>query len=259
MFFRRSKKREPKAGFRIPEGKRVYAIGDVHGRLDCFRALLDLIDQDDRSRPSASVELILLGDLVDRGPDSAGVVSLAQELINGSENVQLIKGNHEEVFVAATQGDSGAAKALIQLGGYATLESYGISRAEADYGTFRDLAKLLGERIPKDHVKFLAAGREMVTIGDYAFVHAGVRPGIPLDQQKAGDLRWIREPFLSTGRNDGHMVVHGHTPRPEFEERFDRIGIDTGAYNSGVLTAVGLEGPDRWFLQTALATDTIGL
>ncbi|RIA36765.1 serine/threonine protein phosphatase 1 [Hephaestia caeni] len=241
------------ATFALPPGERAYAIGDVHGRLDLLQQLLGRIDADDAARGNATTHLILLGDLVDRGPDSAGVIRLVQRLAAASRHVRVIKGNHEEVFVKAARGNVRAARGLLEMGGYETLASFGIDAETADHGTLDDLCALIAERVPAEAIDFLDRGENLVLLGDYLFVHAGIRPGKPLDQQAGADLRWIREPFLSARRRDPWMIVHGHTPGDAVDHGPQRIGIDTGAFATGVLTAIGLEGTERWFLQTDAA------
>ena len=247
------------ATFALPPGERAYAIGDIHGRRDLLEELLKRIDNDDASRGPARTHLILLGDLIDRGPDSAGVVRFVGELMAASNRVRLVKGNHEEVFVKAAQGSARAARGLLAMGGAETLASYGIHQEEADHGTLQDLAELIRARIPPDAIALLDRGEDMVRFGDYLFVHAGIRPGKPLDQQTGADLRWIREPFLSARRRDPWMVIHGHTPNDTVDTGHQRIGIDTGAFMTGVLTAIGLEGDERWFLQTDAEGDAASL
>ncbi|OYW22492.1 MULTISPECIES: metallophosphoesterase family protein [unclassified Sphingomonas] len=234
----------------LEPGKRVYAIGDIHGRADLLDQLIDLIEADDATRGDADIRLIFLGDLIDRGADSARVIEIVGNLLRSSDQVRLIKGNHEEVFVAAAGGCAKSARQLLKMGGYETLESYGITREEADQGTIQDLADLLKQRIPRDHIDVIDRGEEMIRMGDYVFVHAGIRPGVQLDRQVGSDLRWIRQPFLDARRRDRVVVVHGHTPTQDVEFKPDRIGIDTGACYSGKLTALGLEGTERWVLQT---------
>lgn len=234
----------------LDPGQRVYAIGDVHGRADLLERLIDLIEIDDAARGPADIQLIFLGDLIDRGTRSAQVVETVGHLLRSSGQVRLIKGNHEEVFLAAIGGCAKSMQLLLKIGGSETLQSYGISREEADGGTMQDLADLLESRIPRAHVETLEGAESMIVMGDYVFVHAGIRPGVPLDRQNERDLRWIRKPFLEARRRDRLMVVHGHTPTEDVEIRSNRIGIDTGACYSGKLTALGLEGTDRWVLQT---------
>ena len=244
-FWRRSRTRVHSA----PAGVRVYAIGDVHGRADLLNQLLERIERDHAARPAAPRRMILLGDLVDRGPHSREVVETVRQLCADGEAV-LIKGNHEEILVQACWGDAKAARALLGMGGGETLRSYGLSDFEIESGDFETLAQRIARCVPRDHVALLQAGRDQIVEGDYLFVHAGVRPGVPLEEQDPTDLRWIRGSFLRSTRDHGYMVVHGHTPTVMPEIRSNRIGIDTGAFRSGVLTAIGLEGSARWFLQT---------
>ncbi len=234
----------------IPDGMRVYAIGDIHGRIDLLDALLATIEDDDRQRPAADVKLIFLGDLVDRGPDSAAVVARVRTLCGPGQPGVLLKGNHEEIFVRSARGDPRSARAFMMNGGPETLASYGISEAESGSGSFEDLAALIRARVPAADLAFLDSGESMIRIGDYAFVHAGVRPGVALEAQDERDVRWMRSTFIDSTANHGAVIVHGHTVSAEPEERPNRIGIDTGAYASGVLTALGLEGDQRWFLNT---------
>ncbi|MES2339661.1 MAG: metallophosphoesterase family protein [Pseudomonadota bacterium] len=246
MFFR-SRKSQPRV-HAIPPGERVYAIGDVHGCADELDRLIHMIDADDAARGPAQTTLVFLGDLVDRGPDSAGVVERVRQLC--ASGARLLKGNHEEIFVSAAKGSPRAARGLMSVGGDATLLSYGLTTDEMNEGDFNDLGNLLVDRIPRDHVRFLDAGERMIAIGDYLFVHAGIRPRFALEDQVDEDLRWIREDFLSSKVDHGVMVIHGHTISDGVDEQPNRIGIDTGAYQSGILTAIGLEGEQRWFLDT---------
>ncbi|MCW3835482.1 metallophosphoesterase family protein [Sphingomonas canadensis] len=242
-FFRRFAK-APRQ-HRIPPGRRIYAIGDIHGRADLLDQLLDAVGQDDAARPRADTELVFLGDLIDRGPDSAAVVRRVRELCRAGV-ARLLKGNHEEVFVNAAFGDARCARGVMGLGGVATLKSYGISEDQARNGSFDDLSRLISRRVPQDDIAFLDGAEDMIVIGDYLFVHAGIRPGVPLEEQKGNDLRWIRESFLKSGADHGLMVIHGHSITPDVEEMPNRIGVDTGAFFSGKLSAIGLEGAARW-------------
>lgn len=230
--------------------RRVYAIGDIHGRADLFDDLLGQIDRDDRARGPSNSELVLLGDLIDRGPQSAQVVARAMEMANSGMPIRMLKGNHEEVFIMAARGDIKATRFFCRIGGIETILSYGLSQAEYAAMDFQELNQWLLNHIPRDHVDFLDGFEDMIEIGDYLFVHAGIRPDVPLDQQKPSDLRWIREEFLSHKADLGKVVVHGHTITEDVDEQGNRIGIDTGAYNSGKLTAIGLEGVERWYLST---------
>lgn len=249
MIFRRRKAERPP--YAIPDGQRIYAIGDIHGCATLLDSLLDIIASDDAARGPADTLLIFLGDLVDRGPESARVVERVRQLCADPTTARLVKGNHDDVFVRAANGSARAARSLIGIGGGTTLLSYGIDQEEIDHGTFDDLAALLQRRIPRDHVNFLAGASDRFRIGDFAFVHAGVRPGVALDEQQAADLFWIREPFLDSKADHGAMIVHGHSVTAAVELRTNRIGVDTGAYATGTLSAIGIEGSACWILDTA--------
>lgn len=252
MFWKRkSKVVEPTRSFAIPEGRRVYAIGDIHGRDDLFAELIDRIRKDNASRSPVTVTLILLGDLIDRGPQSAEVVERAIGLHTEFPDTRLLIGNHEECFLAALTGDVRRLRYFMRIGGEATVRSYWGDDTSLTEASFDEVAKRLPALVPAAHVEFLGSGEDVIEIGDYVFVHAGIRPGVPLEKQSLADLRWIRDDFLEDDRDHGVMVVHGHTIRDEVDEWPNRIGIDTGAYNSGKLTAIALEGSDRWYLTTA--------
>jgi serine/threonine protein phosphatase 1 len=234
----------------IPEGERVYAIGDIHGCLDALDALLADIVRDNAARAPAKTTLILLGDLVDRGPDSAGVVERAMTLGAPFDAVRVIGGNHEEIFLEAVAGEIQALRLFAHVGGRETALSYGISDYDYERSNYPELQALLRDHVPQRHIDFLESLEQMVVIGDYAFVHAGIRPGRPIEEQAPADLRWIRERFLGSDRDHGKVVVHGHSVSEAVEERPNRIGIDTGAFATGRLTTIGLERTDRWYLAT---------
>lgn len=234
----------------IPNGRRIYAIGDIHGRLDLLDRLLEMIDADDAARGNAGSELIFLGDLVDRGPDSRGVVDRLLALSRGPLPVRFLMGNHEEVFLLALQGDIRALRFLIRIGGRETLLSYGIADEQYRSLDFEDLAALARTKVPEAHIGFLAGFEKWIEVGDYLFVHAGVRPGIAIAEQSTSDLYWIRDDFLKHRDSFDKMVVHGHSITEDIDLRPNRIGIDTGAFASGRLTAIGLEQDERWFLST---------
>lgn len=237
----------------IPDGERVYAVGDIHGRADLFEALMVAIEQDDEARDPAKTTVVLLGDLVDRGPESARVIALAREW-QARRAVRILMGNHEEMFLDALDSEE-VLRHFLRYGGRETLLSYPI---DPDVYTRADLAEtraLMLGAVPQADIEFLRGFEAMVRIGDYLFVHAGIRPGVALEEQRVADLRWIREPFLSHPQSFGPVVVHGHTITGGAEARHNRIGIDTGAYASGCLTALGLEGTGRWLLE---ANETAG-
>ena len=233
----------------VPDGQRVYAVGDIHGCDNLFAALIDRIEADDAARGAADTTIVLLGDLIDRGPASAAVVERAHALVQ-RRKVRLLTANHEEVLLAVLEGSLNALRFFCRIGGEETIWSYGIKGDAYRSMSFEELLPAVQAAVPDHHRALLAAAEDQVQIGDYLFVHAGIKPGIDLTAQKPSDLRWIREPFLLDPRWHGVMVVHGHTITEAVDEHPNRIGIDTGAYASGRLTAIGLEGTDRWFLTT---------
>ncbi|MGB3166464.1 MAG: metallophosphoesterase [Alteraurantiacibacter sp.] len=233
---------------RMPDGQRAYAVGDVHGRLDLFEALVDAIEADiaDGEADGVSSQVILLGDLVDRGPDSAGVVKRARKWTK-ARDVRVLAGNHEEMFVEAFRSKD-MLKHFLRHGGRETLLSYGMDRKAFSRASIDELQAMMADTVPAKHRKFIEGFEDMVQLGDYVFVHAGIEPGVPLEQQETSKLRWIREPFLSHRKSHGVVVVHGHTITDDVVVAPNRIGIDTGAYASGRLTALVLEGRKRRLL-----------
>lgn len=231
----------------LPEGERAYAIGDVHGRADLLGALIDAVDADDAQRGAARTSVIMLGDLIDRGPDSAGVIRLARDW-QARRRVRILMGNHEEMFLdALNKGE--VLRHFLRFGGKETLLSYPIDPEEYARADIEETRLLMQAAVPAEDIAFVRSFEDMIELGGYLFVHAGIHPDAPLDQQRRQDLRWIREPFLSNDNDHGRVVVHGHTifDKPDF--RRNRIGIDTGAYESGRLTALGLEGTARWVIE----------
>lgn len=228
----------------LPAGTRAYAVGDIHGRADLFAALIEAIEADDAARGTAETTVILLGDLVDRGPDSAGVIALAREW-QARRPVRILMGNHEEMFLDAL-GDAEVLRHFLRYGGRETLLSYPIERAAFVRAELEEARQIARAAVPEADLAFIRSFENLIELGDYLFVHAGIRPGVPLEDQRPGDLRWIRETFLAHRASFGPVVVHGHTIFAEPEVRTNRIGIDTGAYTSGRLTALGLEGTARW-------------
>lgn len=233
----------------VPPGERVYAIGDVHGCLDQLVTLLDRIDEDDARRGPARTTLVLLGDLVDRGPRSAQVLDLAIALRAERPTTRFLMGNHEELFLTAIDGSDEALRLFCRVGGRETVLSYGLAPDAYERMEYEALRDWLAQGVPAAHRDFMSGMEGLVEFGDYAFVHAGVRPNVPLAQQKDEDLRWIRQPFLGHRGRFERMIVHGHTITPEVDRQPGRIGIDTGAYTGGPLTAIGLEATESWLLQ----------
>ena len=228
----------------LPLGQRVYAIGDIHGCVGQLTAMHDAICADLAERPSAQAAVVYLGDYIDRGPDSAGVIELIRtaSLPTGTQRIPLM-GNHEHMLLEALgDPESPMVGTWLGNGGFASLRSWGISPVTC--------ASEWEVMLPGSHAAFLRSLDTSFVAGGYLFVHAGVRPGIPLSAQTTHDLLWIREPFLRSKADLGAVIVHGHTPRPDPEARSNRIGIDTGAVYGGPLTCAVLEDARIGFLQT---------
>lgn len=233
------------------EGCRAYAVGDIHGRLDLLDRLIENIEADMASRERRRTFIIFLGDLIDRGPESAGVVERLRTYRNPDAKLVFLGGNHEEVLLNILAGQRGVLPSWLKFGGMECAASYGIDPEELR-GMHEDLAlDLVRAKVPRAHREFLDSFADTFSFGDYLFVHAGIRPGVAVDEQSRKDLRWIRDPFLSDAKEHGFVVVHGHTIVERVEERPNRIAIDTGAYHSGVLTALAIEDDRRWFLTGA--------
>lgn len=235
----------------VPEGTRVYAVGDIHGRADLLHRIQGLIREDAAGASDRRKVVVYLGDYVDRGPESFQVVEhLISHPLDGFESIHL-KGNHEEFIIRFIE-DGTMGTAWMMNGGSATLVSYEVSAFNLFFGKpgLRRARKRLAETIPRDHLDFYHGLRLTHAEGDYLFVHAGLRPGVAIDDQKEGDMIWIRDAFLKAEGGFDKVVVHGHSIEPEPDIRAHRIGIDTGAYRSGRLTCLVLEGRDRRFLHT---------
>jgi serine/threonine protein phosphatase 1 len=229
----------------VPPQERVYAVGDIHGRLDLLDRLLEMIAADETARPCASTRLIFLGDYIDRGPDSRGVIERLLHGIPGGLTAHFLRGNHEAIMLRCLEGPAMFANWAAN-GGLATLKSYGVAISAASDA--RILLSQLREALPPAHLAFLRGLQTTMEVGDYFFVHAGVRPGVPLAAQTEEDCLFIRDKFLKHRGSFGKIVVHGHTPVAEPEVLANRIGIDTGSFFSGRLTALRLEGTSRAFL-----------
>jgi serine/threonine protein phosphatase 1 len=228
----------------VPDGIRVYAIGDIHGRFDLFEMMLSKIRDETSTLSPAQVRVILLGDLIDRGPDSASVVARAMTQLGFGE-LTVLTGNHEATMLEALEGDRTMLRLWLGNGGDAALRSWGVAQEAIETLDAASLVAAAHRVIPSAQLAWLARRPTSTAIGDYYFVHAGVRPGVALERQSRRDQLWIRGDFLDSKRALGAMIVHGHSISDEVEERENRIGIDTGAYHSGRLTALALEGSDR--------------
>ncbi len=229
----------------------IYAIGDIHGCARELDILHGQIAADAAHRGQGrSVTLVYVGDYVDRGPDSAGVIErlLGPAPVAGAERIYL-RGNHEDAMLAFLE-DAEAGAEWLDYGGLETLKSYGINPAGGALWR-QNLAEGLAAKLPETHRQFLMNLRDRWSYGGYGFVHAGVRPGVAWDAQKTDDLLWIREPFLSSRTRFDRKIVHGHTITETPDVRPNRIGIDTGAFHSGVLTALVIDGMTEAFVQTS--------
>jgi serine/threonine protein phosphatase 1 len=234
--------------FAVPDGLRIYAVGDIHGCHAELEILMDLIEHDIRDTNNA-VRLVYLGDYIDRGPASKEVV--ARILKTGSQFQTIsLRGNHDQMLLDFLENPS-AFVHWRDVGGRETLLSYGVIPPQsADEKSMLQARDSLLRALPEDHLRFFRGLRYSARIGDYFFVHAGVRPGAALEDQTIDDMLCIREPFLRSAKDFGVKIVHGHTPTAEPVCRANRIGLDTGAYATGRLTAAVLEGAGLRFLHT---------
>jgi len=234
-----------------PADTRIYVVGDIHGRVDLLSRLHGHIRDDVKSSMRRRHLIVYLGDYVDRGETSKTVIDLLlDESVEGFETI-FLKGNHEEMMLGFLENAAVGAMWLHN-GGDATVYSYGIrmtSPSSVDRRYF-EMQQALREKLPDRHLAFLRDLGLYHIEGGYLFVHAGVQPGIPIENQTSQDLLWIREEFIASRADHGHCVVHGHTIFSEPENRPNRIGIDTGAYFSNVLSCLVLEGTERRFIQT---------
>ncbi len=233
-----------------PERTRIYAVGDIHGRPDLLDRLHDKILADAETCDADRRVIVYLGDYVDRGPGSYDIVeTLARRPLPGFQSVHL-KGNHEAMFLDFLDGrDEG--DLWLRNGGDATLTSYGAAGSNGLAAQPSEIRSQLRLQIPDHHLEFFHSLPHMHKEGGYLFAHAGIRPGLSLADQDPHDLIWIRGEFLDSDDDHGFVVVHGHSPARQVLVRQNRIGIDTGAFATGVLTAVVLEGSSLWFLQTS--------
>ena len=236
----------------LPPGRRVYAIGDIHGCAAQLAALHALIADDLAARPIASALLLHIGDYVDRGVDTKGVIDRLAEgsPVPGTEMVNLM-GNHENTMIEALNGERAAATDWLFTGGRPSLKSYGVD-PDSPRDTWR-------AQVPASHISFLRELKLMHREGGYVFVHGGVRPGVPLEQQARDDVLRMRQPFLYSEQNFGAVVVHGHSPVKAPVIRHNRIAIDTGAVFGGEMTCLVLEGDRLGFLTAAPVGEPVSI
>jgi serine/threonine protein phosphatase 1 len=230
----------PSIAASTPANLRVYAVGDIHGRADLLMETIERIDDDLERRPIGHAVEVYLGDYIDRGPDSKAVIDLlAVRLVQN--HAVCLRGNHEDLMEGFLR-DPANLRSWLNVGGLQTLASYGVELSRQSIETELDLHQRFCRCFPRAHQVFLQCLRDSFRCGDFLFVHAGIRPNIPLEQQDLNDLLWIRDEFLDSDADHGHLVVHGHTPVPHPDIRHNRINIDTGAYWTGTLTCIAIEG-----------------
>jgi serine/threonine protein phosphatase 1 len=233
----RGRKKRPA---RLPEGVRIYAIGDVHGCADLLDRILSRIDAHVAAHPIVRPIQLLVGDYIDRGPASRTVIDHLINCAQGREMV-FLRGNHD-AFVGDFLRNPAVLRDWSKIGGLETLMSYGLQPIiNADAAAQKELASALDAALPPAHRSFFDGLMSSFSCGDYFFAHAGVRPGIPLAKQKEDDLLWIRDEFLLHEEDFDKIVIHGHTPVPEIDIRHNRINIDTGAYATGRLSCLIIE------------------
>lgn len=245
------KPQAPVREFRVPEGVRVYAIGDVHGRADLLQRLLRQIVEDMEEHPGCdNVKLVFLGDYVDRGYHSKEVIETLLRLEIAGAGIVFLAGNHEDMMLQFFD-DPAVSDLWLKTGGVATLASYGVMLPDSpDIDALTEASNSLSEKMPVEHREFLEGLQEHYVLGDYLFVHAGLRPHIPLSAQRRSDKLGIRREFTDSDFAFDHMVVHGHTGVHSPQHLRNRIAVDTGAFATGHLTAAVLESDTVRFLST---------
>lgn len=234
-----------------PKRRRAYVIGDVHGCLELLTRLLSRIESEIREEPRRKSSIIFLGDLIDRGPDSAGVIERLRTYSLPGVSTHFIMGNHEEVMIRILDGETDLIPSWLRFGGAETLKSYGVEAREISGLPAEKALDRIRSAVPRRHVEFLKSFADSISFGEYLFVHAGIRPGVELSEQAQSDLRWIRGPFLEDSTDHGFIVVHGHTITNSVEVASNRIGIDTGAFCTGTLTALAIDEGKKWLIQTS--------
>lgn len=227
--------------------ERTYAVGDVHGRLDLLERLVDEIQEHAARRREIETHIVFVGDLIDRGPSSAQVLYWLHSAQRKNDKIITLLGNHEEAMLRALSNEPGMLKAWLRIGGRATLRSFGFEPPEFDQPSM-ELMQDIRAAVPEHITNWIASWPLYARSGDYFFCHAGVRPGVSLKRQSRGDLLWMREPFLSSENDHGAVIVHGHSVETDVQKRPNRIGIDTGAYRTGTLTALFLEDREQEFI-----------
>lgn len=233
-----------------PDGMRIYAIGDVHGRFDLLEKMHARIAAELAADRPDDWRIIHLGDYVDRGPDSAGVIEFVSTRTRDDPRMLAIAGNHEMKFLAFLANPE-QWRQFADFGGEETVQSYGVGIDFTTASGLREGHAALKRAVPPSHMSFLNGLAYSIGFGDFFFCHAGIRPGVPLDEQDTHDLTWIRSEFLDYPHLHPKVIVHGHTPHDEPEVMANRVNVDTLAYRSGVLTALVIDGTDKRFLSVS--------
>jgi serine/threonine protein phosphatase 1 len=245
-FFKEKPLVEPK----LPDNLRLYCIGDIHGRDDLLLKIHSQIISDQLDY-EGQVKIIYVGDYVDRGMHSKQVINFLTNKYRFSEQSIFLRGNHEQVLLDFLEDDA-VGPAWLAYGGQATLASYGVlvTKILTKRQDYIEIQQAFKDLLPESHLQFFKKTVFSYREGSYFFVHAGVNPKHSITRQKNDDLMWIRDAFISSSKNYEKIVVHGHTISDQPDFRINRIGIDTGAFVSGVLTCLVLEGSEQRVLQT---------
>ncbi|MDD2325265.1 MAG: metallophosphoesterase family protein [Alphaproteobacteria bacterium] len=234
-----------------PSNHRIYVVGDIHGRLDLLTRLLAMVEADAIQHESKIKKLVFLGDYIDRGLDSRGVLERLTKPFAERMEPLFLRGNHDDRMVRFLDGHFEVVSSWLQYGGIATFASYGVNAtAGIPQSKLPALREELKAKVPAAHQDFLNSTLFAASFGDYYFVHAGVNPTLDLEEQRPADQMWIRDVFLDSPVDFGKIIVHGHTIVAEPENRPNRIAIDTGAFASGTLTCLVLDGAERSFFTT---------
>jgi serine/threonine protein phosphatase 1 len=232
----------------LSPGEIIYAVGDIHGCADLLNDLLAAIARDAAGRRATSATVIFLGDYIDRGPDSRGVIERLAAGPDFPARYVFLKGNHEAMILNFLANPASGSE-WRQFGGLETLASYGVDIRDTRLGRgLAQAAAALAAALPSRHLSFLQSLKLTASSGDFFFCHAGVKPGVPLHRQVAADLMWIRDEFIDSAASHGAIVVHGHTPVLEPDRRSNRINVDTGAYLTGQLSCAVIDGDGVTFL-----------
>jgi len=236
---------------RTDPGERIYAIGDVHGCYELMRRLIDRIGEHHAALPEPrALHIVFLGDLIDRGPDSAAVLDFVYNLQLKSDRVVTLLGNHEEAMLNVLDGDASMLRHWLGFGGRETLQSFDIDPPAPDEHP-REFLRRLQSGTPRAIVRWLRSLPLTAQSGDYFFCHAGVRPDVSLRRQSRKDLLWIRDDFLDHDEELDAVIVHGHSIERNTVIRPHRIGVDSGAYVTGKLSAIYLEDDRQEFISVA--------